>query len=64
MFYDIYKSSFNELDAIKKQVFAKNNPLDCSSQKYVIFDLKLAAASTDGPDSDKINFWLDFVLKK
>ena len=61
-FNGIFKSRFNELDEIKKQLFTKNNPIDFSHETCVICSFKLATGTQYGDD---IWYdWYDFTVRK
>ena len=63
-FNDVFKSRFNELDEIEKQLFTKNNPIDWSQQTCVICGFELATGTCHGHDSDKLTTCFDFTMRR
>ena len=49
----VFKSQFNEIDAIKKQKFLKEKRIDLPNEKCVICDLKLAVSLQEGCEKKK-----------
>ena len=64
-FNDLFKSRFNELDAIRKQNFKKKKPIDWSKEKCVICYLKLAVNLQEVcQKTKKITTWYNFTVQK
>ena len=65
-FNDVFKSQFNEIDAIKKQKFLKEKRIDLPNEKCVICDLKLAVSLQEGCEKKKkkMTTWYNLTVQK
>lgn len=62
-FYNIYISSFFEIDVLKKQKYEKSRSIEWFETKWFIYSLEILAGSSFGLLSKQMSFY-DFAVKK